>query len=110
MWTLICIVIVGYMAYNCRANFLTYIQRGSRRFVDLDIYLSMSSLLGYPIWYALTIWSFWHYDWWIPIVAYLTTFFTAGFTAILFQRNFIGALLSPLILIIFTTLSVINLL
>lgn len=94
------------MAYNCceiSRNF-----RGSSGLVRMLI--GLIGNICHIASYALFIWSFWHYDWWMPIVAYLGSIIFAGFTALIFQRTLIGMMLSPVLLLLFTILSVIYLL
>ena len=106
MSTLIYIGLVGIMAYNCKALSINF--KGSSEF--LKHYFGLSGLIGYPVQYALLIWSFFHFTWWMPIVTYVASVILAGFSAIIFQSNSIGAIVSPILLVVFTAFSVIGLL
>lgn len=106
MWTLICIGIVGIMSYNCMENSRNF--NGSSEAIKL--YTTFFALLGTPLYYGLIIWSFWHYDWWMPIVTYIIAIILGGITAPLFQHTIFGILFSPIIMVTFAIISIINLL
>ena len=105
MTRLIFISCVSIFAYNCieiDKNF-----RGSSQ--DARLWIGLTGQICYIMSWILFVWSFWHYDWWQPIVAYIASIVLSGFSGIFFQRNLIGIMLSPVLAIIFTVLGVVGL-
>ncbi len=105
MATLIFIGLLGVFAYHCSASHKEF--RGSSAM--MKTVLGLCGSIGYIAHYATLIWSFWHYDWWQPIVTGIASILVGGISAILFQRNIVGMLLSPICVIVFAILSVIGL-
>ena len=105
MTTLIFISCVYIFAYNCceiDRNF-----RGSSK--GLRLWIGLTGQICHLASYALFIWSFWHFDWWQPIVAFIASIFIGGISGIFFQRNIIGMILSPILATTFVILSIIGL-
>lgn len=106
MTTLIFISCVSIFAYNCieiDKNF-----RGSSQVARL--YIGLTGQICHIMFWVLFVWSFWHYDWWEPIIALIASIVVGGFTGIFFQRNLIGVFMSPILAWLFVVLSVIGLL
>lgn len=105
MWTLIFITCARIFAYNCceiDKNF-----RGSS--ASAKLYIGFTGTVCYFATIALFVWSFWKFDWWQPIVAFVGSIILGGFSGIFFQRNLIGTMLSPVLAIVFTVLGVVGL-
>jgi len=98
-----CVYIFAYNSCEIARNF-----QGSS--AGIKLWTGLTGNICHIASYALFIWSFWHYDWWQPIIAYIASIFIGGLSGIFFQRNIIGMMLSPVLAIVFTVLSVINLL
>lgn len=105
MTTLIYIGLVGVFAYHCVA--ITQKNRGSSSLFRM----AMQTIggIGYLLHYAFLIWAFWQFDWWMPIVTAVASIIVGGITSILFQTNLLGAILSPLLVIVFAILGAVNL-
>lgn len=105
MTTLVYIGLIGVFAYHCSA--IAHDFRGSS--YTIKSLMSISGGIGYMLHYALLIWSFWQFSWWQPIVTAVASIIVGGITAILFQRNFVGMILSPLLMVISAVLGLIGL-
>ena len=105
MITLVYIGLMGVFAYHCleiNRNF-----RGSSYKVKL--LMGLSGGIGYSLYYAFLIWSFWHFSWYQPIITGFASMIVGSITAIFFQKKLVGMMLSPLLLVAFTVLSFIGL-
>lgn len=106
MTTLIFISCVYIFAYNCceiDRNF-------SGSSAGTRLWIGLTGQICHTVSYALFIWSFWHYDWWQPILAFIASLLLGGASGLFFQRNIIGMMLSPILAVVFTVLSIISLL
>lgn len=103
--TLLYIGLMGVFAYQCTAISKDF--RGSS--VKLKLFMSISGGLGYLLYYAFIIWSFWKFPWWQPIVTAVVSTIIGAITAIFFQRNIVGILLSPWLMIASSVLGFIGL-
>lgn len=105
MLTLISIILIYVFAYHCNENSKTFMG-ASQSALGM---LALGSIIGIWIYRISIIWSFWRYDWWIPIVVYLIAPTIGGLTAPLFQRNILGNVISPYMVILFSILTIIGL-
>ena len=106
MTTLIFISCVYIFAYNCveiDKNF-----RGSSQ--GIKLWIGLTGQICHIASWVLFIWSFWHYDWWKPLVAFIASTIIGGILGVFFQRNLIGMFASPILAWLFVALSVIGLL
>lgn len=106
MSTLIFIGLLGVFAYHCTAINKEF--RGSSK--TIKELTGLASGIGYLVYYGVLIWSFWHYEWWQPIVTFIATMIAGGFSAIIFQRTIIGMIASPILVFVFGALSIAGLL
>lgn len=106
MSTLIFIGLLGVFAYHCGAIYKGF--RGSSKAVKELI--GLAGNIGYLVYYGVLIWSFWYYEWWQPIVTFVVAIIVGGLSAILFQKNIIGMMISPVLVVVFSILSIIGLL
>lgn len=105
MNALIYIGLLCILSYNCSVNYKNF--RGSSMRAKAN--MGLIAGIGNVIFHIAIIWSFWHFTWWQPIVTYIGAMFVAGFTAILFQRNLVGILITPILTIVFAVLSIVAL-
>lgn len=105
MTSLIFIGLIGVFAYHCMA--ITENFKGSSSLFRTA--LQTIGGIGYLLHYAFLIWAFWQFDWWMPIVTAVASIIVGGITSILFQTNLFGAILSPLLVIVFAILGAVNL-
>lgn len=106
MNTLIFIGLSGAFTYQCHEIGKNF--RGSS--ILMKNVMILVGNIGYLAFLALIIWSFWHFPWWQPVVTFICSMFIGGVTAIFFQRNIIGMLLSPILTLLFLILGIIGLL
>ena len=106
MNTLIFIGLLGVFAYHCTSNDKEF--RGSSDTARLI--QGFAGSIGYFVYYATLIWSFWHFAWWQPIVTFVAVIIAGSISAIVFQRTFFGMIISPIMVVLFATLSIIGLL
>ena len=97
MNTLLFIGLLGLFSYNCA----TIGNEWKGRSTNLKTAYVIGGALGYLLWFASLIWSFWHFDWWQPILLFIATIFISGLSAIIFQKNLIGMILSLIGLLTF---------
>lgn len=102
MSTLIYIAALGVMAYNCMANYNDFKGASS----TIKTVFGLGGSVGYTVYYITLVWSFWHFAWWQPIVAYVATLIIGGVSAVFFQRNYIGMMLCPVLIVVFSILSI----
>ncbi len=105
MNTLIFIGLSGAFTYQCHEIGKNF--RGSSTLIKNAMILIGN--IGYLAYLALIIWSFWHFPWWQPIVTFIGSMLIGGITAMFFQRNKIGILLSPILTLLFLVLGVMDL-
>ncbi len=105
METLFFIGLLGVFAYNSSAIGKDF--KGSSK--SVRTLMRFSGGIGYMIYFIVLIWSFWHYEWWQPIVTAVISTLIGGLSAIFFQKNLVGVLLSPVLTLIFALLSIIGL-
>ena len=106
MNTLIYIGLLGVFAYNTMANYQAF--KGSSKVAKTVI--GLLGCIGQTIYYISIIWSFWHFDWWQPIVTFIISMIAGGIVAPILQRNLFGIMVSPIALVVFAILSIIGLL
>lgn len=105
MGTLVFIGLLGVFAYHCTAIHKEF--RGASKTVkELT---GIAGGIGYLVYYGVLIWSFWHFAWWQPIVTFVAAIIAGGVSAVFFQRNIIGMMISPIMVVVFAALSVIGL-
>lgn len=105
MVTLVFIGLLGVFSYHCSAIYKEF--RGASKTVkELT---GLAGNIGYLAYYGALIWSFWHYAWWQPIVTFVAAIIIGGLSAIFFQKNIIGMMASPVLVIVFAILSIIGL-
>ncbi len=105
MVTLVFIGLLGVFSYHCTAIYKEF--RGASKTVkELT---GWAGNIGYLVYYGVLIWSFWHYAWWQPIVIFIAAIVIGGISAIFFQKNVIGMMISPILVIVFAILSIIGL-
>lgn len=97
--------LLGVFAYHCTAIYKEF--RGASYTVK-ELY-GLAGGIGYFVYNGVLIWSFWHYEWWQPVVTFVAALIVGAISAILFQTNIIGMMVSPVLLIVFAVLSVIGL-
>ncbi len=105
MITLVYIGLIGVFAYHCLAIDSNF--RGSS--YKIKLLMGLSGSIGYLLHYAFLIWSFWQFTWYQPIITGFVAMIVGSITAIFFQTNLVGMMLSPLLLVAFTVLSLIGL-
>lgn len=105
MGTLVFIGLLGMFSYHCAAIHKEF-RGASEFFKELT---GLAGNIGYFAYYGVLIWSFWHYAWWQPIVTYIAAIIVGGISAIFFQKNIIGMMASPILVVVFAILSVIGL-
>lgn len=105
MSTLIFIGLLGVFVYHCSAIYKEF--RGASRVIkELT---GWAGNIGYLAYYGLLIWSFWHYQWWQPIVTFVAAIIVGSISAIFFQRKTIGMIISPILVLVFATLGFVGL-
>lgn len=102
MKVLIFISLLGMFAYHCSAIVNEF--KGKSTFV-FSIF-NILGAIGYLVFFATLIWSFWPFLWWQPIVALIVSMLGGAMTAIIFQTNIIGMLLSVTGVVVFSILSI----
>lgn len=103
MTTLILIGLVGVFSYHSAANGNEF--KGSSEWMKLM--LTLGGTIGYIAYFTLIVISFWHYVWWKPIVTMIaSTIIVAPITSPLFQRNIFGMIVSPIAVVVLTSLAI----
>lgn len=102
MSTLIYIAALGIFSYNSLANFKDF--KGASSTIK-DVFM-LAGIIGETVYYIALVWSFWHFAWWQPIVAYVASLIIGGVSAVFFQRNYIGMMSCPVLIVIFAILSI----
>ena len=102
MATLVFICLLGVFSYHTTTINLEF--RGSSQKAK-DVYGLLGGI-GYLLYFISLVWSFWTFAWWQPIVTLIASIAISGITAPIFQRTFIGVLVSPIALVVFQTLSI----
>lgn len=103
MTTLILIGLVGVFAYHSASNGNEF--KGTSE--GMKLMLTLGGTIGYIAFIALIIASFWHYAWWKPIVTMIASILiVAPITSPIFQRNILGAIVSPIAVIVLTSLAI----
>lgn len=102
MGTLIYIAVLGILSYNCMANYNNF--KGAS--LTIKNVFGLAGSVGYTVYYIALIWSFWHFAWWQPIVAFIASIIIGGISAVFFQRNYIGMMSCPVLIVIFAILSI----
>lgn len=105
MWNLIFITLAHMLAYNCSEIYKNF--RGAS--MTVRNLTGTTGMICYFVSIGLYIWSFWHYDWWLPIVAYIASVVLGGISALFFQKTLIGVMSAPFLAIFFTIKSIIGL-
>lgn len=110
MSTLVYIALLGFFSYQCTTLFNNF--RGSSEL--MKCLLGVTGLIGTVLYLVTVVWSFWHYTWWMPIVAFIASIiFGSLISATLFQGSalkvILGTLLSPVCVVVFSVLSIIGL-
>lgn len=105
MKALVFICLLWVFHYNCSEIARNW--KGSSS--TLETVVSLEGLIGKLLFLITFIWSFWHYEWWQPIVAFIVTMFAAGIIANLFQKTLIGMMVSMVAVPVFSTLAIISL-
>ncbi|MEG2599509.1 MAG: hypothetical protein RSA66_08550 [Muribaculaceae bacterium] len=105
MVTIIFIGLLGVFSYHCLAIHKEF---GGSSVVAKAI-IGLAGMIGDVIYYITLVWSFWCFPWWQPIVVFVSATLIGSVSAFFFQRNIIGTLLSPILVIVFSVLSVIGL-
>lgn len=105
MKTLIFIGLLGTFAYHCAQIGKNF--KGSS--FSIEFIMTIFGFVGTLLYYGTIVWSFWHFPWWQPIITFIIAIPIGGFSAIFFQRNIFGVMISPILTIIFAILSVISL-
>lgn len=103
MTALVFIGFLGVFAYHCMAIYKEF--RGSSKLAKETA--GFAGIFGYTCYYGFLIWSFWLFDWWMPIVTYVLGIIVSGISGIFFQRNLWGMMMSPLCVLVFWVLSLI---
>lgn len=104
MATLIYIGLLGIFSYNATANYQQF--RGSS--MTAKTITGLLGGIGYTIYYISLICCFWQFEWWQPIVTLIASTIIGGLTAPIFQRTLIGILITPVLVIIFASLSIVG--
>ncbi len=104
MKTLLFIGLLGIFAYHCLANWKDF--RGVSANVK-SLFL-ITGNIGYTAFFVMLIICFWHFTWWLPIVVVIVSAVSGGLTAIVFQKNFVGMMLSPILVLVFLILSIVS--
>lgn len=103
MNTLIYIALLG--VFTCHSVANGNESKGSS--AGLKFMLLLFGALGYLLYAITLIWSFWHFVWWQPVVtALVTSIIIAPITAPIFQKNLIGNIISPVCVVVFSFLSI----
>lgn len=105
MSTLIYICLLGVFSYHCSAIDKEF--RGSSGTAKL--LTGLAGGFGYLAYYGTLIWSFWKFDWWLPILTFVIGIIIGTISAIFFQRNVVGMILSPILVVVFAILSIVGL-
>lgn len=105
MKTLIFIGLLGVFAYHCSEIGRHF--KGSS--ASIKTIMVISGFIGIFLYYGALIWSFWRFPWWQPIVTFISAIFARALSAIFFQKNMIGMLVSPILVLCFAILSLIGL-
>lgn len=104
MATLIYISLLEIFAYNATANYQQF--RG--RSMTIKNITGLLGGVGYTIYYITLICSFWQFEWWQPIIAYIASMVLGGISALVFQRTLVGVMITPILVIIFAILSIVG--
>lgn len=105
MSTLVFIGLLGVFSYHCTAIHKEF--RGASK--TIKELTGLAGRIGYLAYYSVLIWSFWHYAWWQPVVTFITAILIGGLSAIFFQKNIMGMMISPVLVVVFAILSIIGL-
>lgn len=106
MSTLFFIGLLGVFSYHCATIHKEF--RGASKVSKTLI--GLVGNIGSLLYYSVLIWSFWRYDWWKPVITFITAIIVGSISAIFFQRNAFGIMISPYLVVIFAILSIIGLL
>ena len=101
MGTLFSIGLLGVFAYHCTYNGFVYKECPQ----NIKLLLKCFGVIGYLLYIATFIWSFWHFVWWKPwVIALITTHIVTPLTTPFFQKDMLG--LSPALVILFSFFSI----
>lgn len=102
MGTPIYICLLGVFSFHTQINHQEFRGRSTKAKEIMGILGGV----GY-VWFLISlIWSFWHFAWWQPIVTLIASIAISGISAPMFQRNLLRILISPITLVVFSSLSI----
>lgn len=104
MSTLFFIGLLGVFSYHCQAIHKDF-SGASKAVKEL---IGLAGTIGHLVYFGVLVWSFWHYEWWQPIITFIAAIIIGGISAIFFQRNIFGMMISPYLVVIFAILSIIG--